>query len=343
VNAMAGMVEARQQEVANLKRDLAAAQQQVAQAIEEKNQEVARREKQAEEIRADVTKAAGVYTSAADSNTAAVADVTKNFDAAQASYAETTNKLNTEIQNRDTTIARQLKEIEILRTKLGLIRPPTDGPIIRDPDGRIARIPGNGIVFIDLGAGDHITPGMTFEVYDKNEGVPGLPAAADDATLPEGKASIEVTRVGATASEARIVKQRRGTQLTEGDLINNLVYNPNTTFKFVVFGNFDMDQNNVATPGDAEIVKRLVTQWGGNLQDQVNVDTDFLVLGKEPVLPIFTPEELDDASNKAKYDAAVREADEYTELRGKAQQLNIPILNQNRFLYYVGYFDQSNR
>jgi hypothetical protein len=42
----------------------------------------------------------------------------------------------------------------------------------------------------------------------------------------------------------------------------------------------------------------------------------------------------------AKAQAAI---DKYQELRQTARDLHIPILNQNRFLYYVGYYDQAKR
>mgnify|MGYP003287831599 CR=1 FL=1 len=32
---------------------------------------------------------------------------------------------------------------------------------------------------------------------------------------------------------------------------------------------------------DAEVIKRLITQWGSGVQEQVNVESDFLILGKE--------------------------------------------------------------
>ncbi|MCC6415330.1 MAG: hypothetical protein IT582_05435 [Opitutaceae bacterium] len=126
-------------------------------------------------------------------------------------------------------------------------------------------------------------------------------------------------------------------------MIANLVYDPSTKYNFRVYGDFDMDGNGVATPGDAEIIKRLITQWGGNLTDRVSVDTDFIVLGKEPVLPNFTQDELLDAFNQQKLMTAQAALDAYLDVVRKAQDLHIPILNQNRFLYFIGYFDQAKR
>ena len=39
---------------------------------------------------------------------------------------------------------------------------------------RFFRVPGNGTVFISVGQMDSVTPGLTFEVYDKHRGLPKL-------------------------------------------------------------------------------------------------------------------------------------------------------------------------
>src|SRR5205814_5038455 len=128
-------------------------------------------------------------------------------------------------------------------------------------------------------------------------------------------------------SECRVIRLTPGTQLTEGDLIANLVYDKNTKYNFMVYGDFDLDQNKVATPGDADIIKRLITQWGGKVMYQVNVDTDFVVLRKEPVLPTFSMEELQDPFNAKKLADAQAALDSYLNVKKTAADLHIPILN----------------
>jgi hypothetical protein len=216
--------------------------------------------------------------------------------------------------------------------------------VLRQPDGKIIRLPAKNVAFIDLGAGDHVTPGLTFEVFDKNDGVPQPGDPTTDEELPKGKASIEVVRVSPTASECRVIRLQPGTTLSEGDLIVNLVYDRNTKYNFVVYGNFDLDQNGVATPQDAEVIKRLVTQWGGKMAADLNVDTDFVVLGKEPEIPTVNRDDLvNDPILKARYDAAVADSEAYADISAKAREYRIPILNQNRFLYLIGYYDQARR
>jgi len=249
------------------------------------------------------------------------------------------------VRTGDQKVKELDKLVKSLQFRLNELRTPTQGPIMQQPDGRIVRVPGTDVVFINLGAGDQIAPGLTFEIFDKIDGMPTWKGGDDERNDREfaGKASIEVTRVGATSSEARIIKVRPGESLSEGDLIANLVYDPNAKYNFVVHGDFDLDNNGKANPNDGEVVKRLVTQWGSRLQDGVTVDTDFLVLGKEPVIPIVSAEDGDDPLIQAKIQEAQEALDRYSDIRAKAKELNIPILNQNRFLYFVGYFDLARR
>ena len=149
--------------------------------------------------------------------------------------------------------------------------------------------------------------------------------------------------MGATSSEARSVRQQTGTSLQQGDIIANLVYDANTRYRFTVYGKFDLDNNDVPTAADTEVIKRLITQWGGRLVDEVSVNTDFVVLGSEPQIPEFDSEDLRDPLNFALMEQAQQELDAYLDVVQRARELSIPVLNQNRFLYFIGYFDQARR
>ncbi|MEO6437219.1 MAG: hypothetical protein ABIP55_15870 [Tepidisphaeraceae bacterium] len=285
---------------------------------------------------------------------AAFAEYQKNKDGSvgqieQSMAAE--RKTATDAQNaaavQAAELQRQLKDaqtqITTLQSKFADKRVNTIDPIVRHADGKILRIPAKDVVYINLGSAESVTPGLTFEVYDKIDGIPAAGDPTTDENLPRGKASIEVVRVGAGSSECRVVRLTIGTQLTEGDLIANLVYDPNVKYNFVVYGDFDMDRNKVATAAEADVVRRLVTQWGGKLMEKVNVDTDFVVLGQEPVLPTFTREELQDAFNLKKLADAQAALEAYDQVRNTARDLHIPIVNQNRFLYLIGYYEQARR
>jgi len=300
-------------------------------------------DKQIAAARDEQQKTATALASYTDKKNADVSDIEKNHATQIAAMQESANKAQVAIADKQRQIDKLTADIEVLRTRLGDQRINTQNVVTRQPDGKILRIPGKDTVYINLGSADSITPGLTFEVYDKFEGIPPAGDPSTDENLPKGKASIEVTRVGSNSSEAHITRQTPGTQITEGDLIANLIYDPNTKYNFMVYGDFDLDHNNVATPQEADVVRRLVTQWGGKLTDKVDVDTDFVVLGKEPVIPNFSKEDLQDPFNAKKLADAQQAADQYAAVKKAAIDLHIPIVNQNRFLYLIGYYAQAKR
>lgn len=294
----------------------------------------------------NITEALANLETKRDENDERVNKIQSEVGRAQQALQTQISDATKEVANRDQKVSDLQAEVAKLKAKV--VRPPnTAEAIIRQADGQVVRVPGNDNVFINLGTGDQISPGMTFEVYDRFGGIPGLGSAtsgdnADDRTnLPEGKASIEVVNVRPGQSECRIIRQKRGTPVIEGDVIANLVYDKNTKYQFVVFGDFDLDQDGVATPGDGQVIKSRIAEWGGKLMNEVTVDSDFVVLGHEPEVPLQDVDET--ATDIARREAAARQLDAYNEVRSKAIELNIPIMNQNRFLYYVGYYEQAQR
>lgn len=120
-------------------------------------------------------------------------------------------------QSTQVQLAEQSKQLQKANdlvkgaeAKLAKRRVDVTNAAIRVSDGRIVRLPGNGICYINLGQGDQVTPGLTFEVYDASQGVPPIPpAVTGDEQLPVGKASIEITRVAQPAANAGLSKLRR--------------------------------------------------------------------------------------------------------------------------------------
>lgn len=253
------------------------------------------------------------------------------------------SKLQQQVSQQSATISDLQREIEKYQNRLAQIRIDPKEGIVQVADGHISRLPGNGVAYIDLGSGDQIAPGMTFEVYDKFTGIPALGDGLSETDMPVGKASIEVIRPGAGSSECRIIRTTPGEQMVEGDLIANLVYDPKTKYNFVVYGEFDLDQNGVTSMSDAQVIKRLITQWGGRTQTEINADTDFVVVGKEPVVRDLSEEDQLDPLLVAQWEEQNAALDAYQDVVSKANQLSIPILNQNRFLYFVGYYSQAPR
>jgi hypothetical protein len=306
---------------------------------------------QLDKVMQDLASARDETKSVTDSTTTLDADHAKKVQELQSQLDSTlknSQEAQQKLQGQITELSRKnndsQKQLNDLRVKLASLRPDPNGPILRQADGHIVRVEPNGsTVFIDRGAGEQMSEGLTFEVFDKNEGVPppGDPNTNDN--LPKGKGSIEVVRVGPSSSECRIINQQPGQTIAEGDLICNLVYDVNTKYKFFVYGDFDLAHTGKPTPADAVAIKRLITQWGGLVVNDITADTDFVVLGGEPVINAYTKDDLEDPLIKAKYQAEQQNAAAYDEVRGKALDYKIPILNQNRFLYLVGYYEMASQ
>ncbi|HLL91116.1 MAG TPA: hypothetical protein VK324_17585, partial [Tepidisphaeraceae bacterium] len=341
-NALTTAVLAREGQIAQLQQQLQQANAALAAKTEEITAVQAQNAKAVEEVRTRADQTASETQAALTANTGKVEDIEKTIDEERKTYATNLETKDNEIAALTSKNQQMQKELERIQQRLAGFRGSVDTQVVRQADGRIVRLAGDDICYVDLGSGDQVSPGLTFEVYDKFEGVPA-PGATDETAMPVGKASLEVIRVGPTSSECRVVRTEPGKQLTEGDLVANLVFDRNTQYSFLVYGNFDLDQNNLATAAESDVVRRLVSQWGGRLAEQVNVDTDFVVMGKEPVLPSFTKEDLDDPINRKRLDDATAELNAYQEVLNRARDLHIPVMNQNRFLYYVGYYDQSRR
>ncbi len=260
-------------------------------------------------------------------------------------------ELTGSITEKDSTIAQKDAEIADLksrikvltdqtpRTPLGKIDPSTL------PDGHVLSVPlEQNLVYIDLGKHDHVITGITFEVYDRRTGV-----VRNAQNEYRGKATIEVVNVFDNSSVARVVRKETGKEVFEGDIIANLVYDPDIRFKFYVWGEFDIDTTGEATVSDRRRIENMVVEWGGDLVSRVargeadrklTYDVDFLVLGVEPPLPEVLSETEVDPQVIQTHTAAVKKYEAYQSLVAEATRLSVPILNQNRFLVMIGYYQR---
>jgi hypothetical protein len=236
------------------------------------------------------------------------------------------------------------KKLDQALVKLGQFRMDVKNPIIRAADAKITQVSQDSICYIDLGFGKHVMPGLTFEVYDKLEGIPPLGEGTSSQDMPKGKASLEILQVGQNSSQCRIVRTSPGQVVSQGDICANLVFDRNIKPVFYVYGKFDTDQNNVASDQETENIKSLIQRWGGEISDKLNVDVDYVIMGKEPTLPNYTKEDLESSPiAKQRMDEALAQQKAYEEVRGQASTMHIPVMNQNRFLYYTGYFEVAKR
>jgi predicted nucleic acid-binding Zn-ribbon protein len=202
-----------------------------------------------------------------------------------------------------------------------------EGQVI-NPDGTILSVEGD-TCYISLGADDGVIPDLVFSVYSGPD------------TEQEGpKARIVVRRVGEESSECVILESVTTNPVAEGDVIADIAFDPDRTWTFVVVGNFDLSGGDNPTARGAQQVRYLINDFGGEVVDEVSINTDFVVLGEEPELP-FEPAEDAQPIEIRIYNNQLQAYEEYQAVRNEALRLNLRILNANRFLERLGYIPRQ--
>jgi hypothetical protein len=242
-----------------------------------------------------------------------------------------------QIAEQEDSVAQLNRTVEDLRYQLSVLAGDTpESPALTTADATIvSQIPDQNKVFLDIGRNSNLVRGMAFQVFD-----PEVLVKLEDADdLAEGKAVVEIINLSDNTSVGRIVQRQGRAQVRNGDKVVNLVFDPNRVFTFHLFGQFDLDYDGSPDEGGLSQVKSMVRRFNGRLSDEMNFATDYLVLGVEPELPTRPDDELD-LIKMQEYRAQLENYNAYQERISQARELGIPVLNQNRFLDLVGYFER---
>lgn len=265
-------------------------------------------------------------------------------DEAANTAGATFEQLHAEMKEKVERYERTINDLEaeVEKLRIGLSRFTCGGhhPICPPmlPDGEIvSAFAGDDRVTINLGKGDRLLPGLTFEVFDGKRGI-----ARDPFGDMRGKGTIQVAHIHSDTAECRIIRLTPGQTFAKGDVITNVVYDKNRVYRFFVFGEFDIDNDGKATPDERRRVNRIVTDWGGQLADEMSYEVDYVVLGERPELPDLPAAGLDalNPTQRAERDVIERRLKTLITLEGEARTLRIPILNTNRFLSLVGHVER---
>ena len=116
----------------------------------------------------------------------------------------------------------------------------------------------------------------------------------------------------------------------------NLAFDPTRTYTFAVEGDFDLYGTGKPTADGAAQAKAIIIRFGGKITDQIDLDTDFVVLGAKPAAPP-KPSETARAHDCQIYQQQLAIANRYDEVKNLAESMHIPVLNTNKFLAYIGY------
>jgi hypothetical protein len=264
------------------------------------------------------------------------------INAAQAKMSEAVGKLRQQLADTESDGQRRLNKLQeenlIAQNQLQALRGEKKNQVLRAPDeaslvdSQVVAIDGAARqVSIGLGSSQHVVLGMTFSVYSDASALK-VDAAGN---YPMGKAGLEVISVGPDSSACRILWEVRGSPVVPGDVIANPVYDPTKVYKFLAYGNFDLNADGIATPSERDLLQGLIESWGGKVVDDLSGDADFLILGERPILP---PRPSPDTPIEVmqEYIRLDRGAQRYDTLRKQAEATSLPILNQNRLFTLLG-------
>ena len=263
----------------------------------------------------------------------AVAEIDDTRGRIEDRYSQRVRDLESQIDqlNEDNAVLRT--RVGELDKKVNEVRPKPQSPAELVDGEIIDVVGGDRQVFLNLGRADRIVPGITFEVYGDARGISPDPSTGE---YPRGKASIQVIKVGDVTSTARIVRDT-ASPVIPGDVVANAVFDPDTEFKFLIFGKFDVDGDGRPTTAEAEFLSQQVRDWGGVVVsgEELTGDLDFLVLGVQPPQPGPLPPNATSQQIEARLEA--QDAfDRYDRLFRRATEAQIPILNANRFEVLTG-------
>ncbi|MFK7788141.1 MAG: hypothetical protein AB8C95_01440 [Phycisphaeraceae bacterium] len=255
-----------------------------------------------------------------------IAQLTEELKGFEGDKFELESALQLAIRDRDNAIS-------------ALPKPPV--PNTTTPDAEVASVFGDGNdLFITLGRKDGLVMGMTFEVYDP---LPIIKLAVTGEA--RGKATIEVYGLDDDSATCRVVRRDRSINISPGDPVVNLGFDPNMTIRMFAFGSFDIE--NDGGTNDIGRMEALIKESGAELVKVTKTDTgipvltpdiNYIILGAKPELPEKPAADEFDPVKIAEYQAQLAANEAYFRIVDEAKILRIPVLNQDRFLDLIGYY-----
>ncbi len=292
-----------------------------------------------EELRAQLVKASADIAAANQARDAANQKAQEDLAKKDAANEQQRREIVLQLEQANNELANQQKLVAQYKQKVeGSIKGADVN--VGEPDGRVLRVNASaGEVYINLTSRDNrVMPGLTFTCFDPRTGVR---FGTDEAALGDG--SIEVIQVGENSTLCRITRVTKDRTIQAGDLIANIVYHNDKgrTFRFVVYGDFDLDGDGVATAAERERLVGLIRNWGGQVDNAVSTQTDYLVMGAKPSGPTVIQESGTTTAPGSTLDERQKAQDQYDALVEDARRLGIPVLNANRFLALIGYYNTT--
>lgn len=199
--------------------------------------------------------------------------------------------------------------------------------VVRQADGTILMaVPGDEVVYIDLGAEDRLIIGLQFSVYSSETGIPRDGRA---------KARIEVVSIASKSAECKILSVGANELIVASDLVANPIFDAERTLTFLTIGRFDLDHDGEFDADGPAIVESMVNAWGGRTTDELTAMTDFVIVGSPPRQPRTARDSSPEQEQRVAREK--RAWDQYVNTLASARNLSVPAMSQDVFMNFLGY------
>jgi hypothetical protein len=218
-------------------------------------------------------------------------------------------------------ITAQLNTVNELRKRL---EPLTKLPNEMAISGHIISLADSGrVAYCDLGKDDGILMGMTFSIMSPSE-------VGKEEAKPKGAARI--VKILGHSSEMRIFPATGSEPVIVNDLLFNPIYDRTRRLHFVLVGKMDVNGDG---SDQTEALKSMIQKFGGKVDNQLSLQTDFLVVGEQPELRAAPAADASPEERQA-YENSRKAFLDYSDAKAKADSTSIPVMNLNRFLGLTG-------
>ncbi len=221
----------------------------------------------------------------------------------------------------DQTLSARESELKTVSHELqDLKKPPTEAQIA----AHVISITELGKVgYADLGKKDGIIVGMTFSILGPNE---------MGKTTFEPKAQCRVMKIMDTACELSVEQLKADNPVIVGDVLFNPVYDRTRRLSFYLVGKMDIDKSGA---DNTPALVGMIEKYGGRVDTTLTHQTQYVVLGEEPVIPA-PPVATAGPMERQQYEDAVKRFKNYAEAKAGADNFGVPMLSLNRFLGLMG-------
>ncbi|RPI64488.1 MAG: hypothetical protein EHM48_00735 [Planctomycetaceae bacterium] len=191
--------------------------------------------------------------------------------------------------------------------------------------GKVIKVK-DDIAYIDMGKKSNVPMGLTLSVFSPT-------SIGGESPMP--KAKLKVVNVFEDSSECRVTEEDPKDPLMANDVVSNLAFNTSRAYNFVVEGVFDLDGSGTPSfAGTAQVID-LIKKSGSTVSENIDRNTDYLVLGDPPAKPA-KPKESNPQDEKV-YNEQMKAFNHYREVEAQARTFDTKVINVARFMALIGY------